>query len=246
MDKNTFLNGFIRHFNDSNKSTFSDFTDLYENQIKKYGYELMKEISENLLSFPLYDRQHYLEYVEERLNNETVSNIDGSFLDKWIREFGLKESVFPYREHSELVEILKISTEFSELEPNEAAKVEDIQKDFYTYAYHLEVLKVIEFIENQHHSLINNEDKIKWIGKPSQLGFIIGKLVEFGYVESPTRTNGETNYTQLAKLVNNTFDVATSPATLSKYLNLESEKGQETARQFEKNKFYLPQIKEVS
>jgi hypothetical protein len=246
MEINIFLNAFIERFNTSKKAAFSDFTDLYKNRIKKSSYELMKEISENLLSLPLYDRKHYLEYVEERLNNETGYKSDSSVLNKWILEFDLKESEFPYTEHLELVEILKTSIEFSDLDPNEATKVENIQMDFCTYAYHLEVLKVIEFIVHQYHSLIINEGKIKWIGKPSQLGFIIGKLIEFGYVESPTKTNGETNYTQLAKLVYNTFDVETTEATLSKYLNLESEKAQETVRQFEKNKFYIPQIKEVS
>ena len=246
MDNYTFLNGFIRHFNDSNKLNFNDFTDLYENTIIKSGYELMWEISENLLSLPLYDRKSYLEYVEERLNKETVSSIDSSFLDKWILEFELKESKFPYTEHPELVEILKISIEFSDLDSNDATKVENIQMDFCKYAYHLEVLKVIEFIEQQYHSNSNNVNKIKWIGKPSQLGFIIGKLAEYGYIEPPTKKDGEINYTKFAELVLENFDVTTTRSSLSKYLNLESEKGQEPARQFEKNNFYLPQSKEVS
>lgn len=246
MELNIFLNVFIESFNASKKAALYNFSDLYENQIKKSGYELIKEISENLLCFPIYDRRQYLEYIEGRLNNEIISKIDSSVLDKWILEFDLNESEFPYTEHFELDEILKKTTEFSDLNPNEATRIESIQMDFCIYAYYLEVSKVMEFIENQYHSLIDSDGKIKWIGKPSHLGFIIGKLVEFGYIESPTRTNGEINHTQLAKLVNSIFDVKTTEATLSKYLNLESEKAQETARQFEKSKFYLPQIKEVS
>lgn len=91
-----------------------------------------------------------------------------------------------------------------------------------------------------------NTEKIKWIGKPSQLGFIIGKLAELGYIDAPQKPNGEINFTQFAKLVNNTFNVETTEATLSKYLNLESEKGSETVRKFNDNGFDIPHIKQIS
>jgi hypothetical protein len=42
------------------------------------------------------------------------------------------------------------------------------------------------------------------------------------------------NYKQFANLVNNTFEVNSTNDTLSKYLNLESEKGKETVRKFSK------------
>jgi len=245
MNEYTFLNDFIRHYNYSDKISFYNFADLYENQIKKYGYKLMKEISENLLSLPLYDRKSYLEYVEERLNKEMLCKIDTSLMEKWILEFDLKDNKFPYEENLELFEILKTSTEFSNLNQNEIVRIENIQMDFYIYAYYLEILKVLEFIENKYHSLINNDGKIKWIGKPSHLGFIIGKLVEMEYVESPKKKNGDINYTQLAKLVYSNFDLTTTEETLSKYLNLESEKGNETLRKFEKSKFNLPHRKEM-
>ena len=95
----------------------------------------------------------------------------------------------------------------------------------------------------------NKEDfyeKLKWIGKPSQLGFIIGKLAELGYIEAPTHKSGDINYTYFAKLVKSTFECQTTEASLSKYLNLESDKGQETVRKFEDNKFNMPHLKVIS
>lgn len=93
---------------------------------------------------------------------------------------------------------------------------------------------------------LNNIEKIKWIGGPSQLGFIIAKLLEYGYIEAPLHKSGEINYTQFSALVKNTFDLKTTEASLSKYLNVNSEKAQETVRKFESNKFYIPSLKEVS
>jgi len=93
---------------------------------------------------------------------------------------------------------------------------------------------------------VDNTKKLKWIGKPSQLGFIVSNLVQLGYIESPLRPNGEINYTQLATSVKETFDIDTTVNTLTKYLNLDSEKGQETVRKFKTNNFSLPTRKEVS
>lgn len=107
-------------------------------------------------------------------------------------------------------------------------------------------INVIEAISTNKNSDHHIDEKIKWIGGPSQLGFIIAKLLEYGYIEAPRHKNGEINYTQFSALVKITFDVKTTEASLSKYLNVNSEKAQETVRKFESNKFYIPSLKEVS
>ncbi|WP_157209206.1 hypothetical protein [Mariniflexile maritimum] len=89
-------------------------------------------------------------------------------------------------------------------------------------------------------------NKLKWIGKPSQLGFIISSLANLGYIETPLKKDGEINYTQLAKLVKETFETETTESTLSKYLNLDSEKGQETSRKFSSYNFNIPHLKTIS
>ena len=86
-------------------------------------------------------------------------------------------------------------------------------------------------------------NKIKWVGKASQLGFILSNLAELGYIEPPRKKDGEINYSQFAKLVMETFEAQTTENTLTKYLNLNSDKGKETVRNFQKSGFNLPHIK---
>ena len=50
----------------------------------------------------------------------------------------------------------------------------------------------------------------------------------------------------LDSIFKNTFDVETTESTLSKYLNLESEKGSETVRKFNDNGFDIPHLKTIS
>jgi hypothetical protein len=90
------------------------------------------------------------------------------------------------------------------------------------------------------------KEKIEWSGKASQLGYIFSKLAELDYLSPPRREDGEPNYTQFAKKVMQIFKIKTTEGTLSKYLNLNSEKAQETHRTFEKAKFNIPHKKEVS
>ncbi len=90
------------------------------------------------------------------------------------------------------------------------------------------------------------ESKLKWNGKASHLGFLIGQLAELEYINTPVRPNGEINYTLFAKEVLTTFHANTTESTLTKYLNSATEKSQETERNFKKAKFNIPHKKEVS
>jgi len=92
----------------------------------------------------------------------------------------------------------------------------------------------------------SDELKLKWIGKPSQLGYLIGQLAQQEYIEPPKRDNGEINFTQFAKDVLRIFKSEATQGTLSAYLNINNEKSQETHRNFEKAKFNIPHKKIVS
>jgi len=61
-------------------------------------------------------------------------------------------------------------------------------------------------------------DKIKWAGSPSQFGYIILELVKHGFIEPPLY-HGETNFTGLAKLCFNNFNIDTSQENLIKEMN---------------------------
>ena len=90
------------------------------------------------------------------------------------------------------------------------------------------------------------EAKLNWASKPAHLGYIMGMLADLEFINAPRRPNGDINYTQFAKQVNNIFEVKTTENTLSKYLNTTTEKAQETSRTFNKANFNIPHKKEVS
>jgi hypothetical protein len=245
MDRNIFLKSFIEMCEIRKALDFSSFMFEYDNHILFSGYNLKNEISETLLSTSESDRKLYLEYVKDRLEFEIDEEINTARLDKWINEYKLIKNDFPFIDNAKIVDMLNVAIEFSDLEKTELDKISQLQYDFYAHACFLELQKILEFIDDQY-NITDGSKKLKWIGKPSQIGFIIGKLAEYGYIDPPTKKDGEINYTKFAELVLENFDVSTTSSSLSKYLNSESEKGQEPARQFEKNNFYLPQSKEVS
>lgn len=245
MERNIFLNSFIEICNTKKGIDCSGFMFVYENHIITSGYDLKKEIIETLLLTSDSDRKLYLEYVNERLEFEIDDEINSFRLDTWVSEYNLNKDKFPFTDHPTIVDMLNVTTEFSDIEKSELEKIAQLQRDFYIHACFLELQKILEFIDDQY-NITDGSNKLNWIGKPSQIGFIIGKLAEYGYIEPPIKKDGEINYTKFAELVLENFNVSTTGASLSKYLNSESEKGQEPARQFEKNNFYLPQSKEVS
>lgn len=88
--------------------------------------------------------------------------------------------------------------------------------------------------------------KLKWAGKKTHIGFVLGTLAQEGYVDPPRGKDGEINYTAFAKLVKQIFDVSVGEDTLRKYLNPDEEKFLENKNTFEKHQFSLPNIKRVN
>ncbi len=227
--------------------------DLVYQGIIHYVPYLENEVMENLLLLNTDKKDDYLNFAIDTLKKTEFSDCDENLIDKWLKKYNSPISEFPNFKNEELANWLKRYYNGYADDPKDYDFILDIQYDFYYYVAGLEAQKMISFLESKKSTAINNtsiqtetSEKIKWIGKPSQLGFIIGKLAELGYIDAPTKPNGDINFTQFAKLVNNTFNVETTEATLSKYLNLESEKGSETVRKFEENGFDIPHIKAIS
>lgn len=233
-------------FNYSAYDLYSKFETLFE--------ELKKEIKINLES----DNEDKMEYL---------SSFDKK-LFRFYSDFKYRRSEHFYSLNklngeitidSSLLPLLESQLCISSNSINDALCYER-QKEFFEFVknHHLSNLFVFIKKTKKQLSLVENENQIKrikmsnvaeslnaiekliWIGKPSQLGFIISKLAELGYIEAPKRKNSDVNYSQFSKLVKNTFDIDTTEGTLSKYLNLDSEKGQETERNFNKNGFNMP------
>jgi hypothetical protein len=252
--KDEYLKVFCEEISNERQVKETCFDLLYESIIHYVPY-LETEIKENILMLDANKKDDYLEYAIDVISKTPFAKKDCCNIDKWLNKFNVDIQEFPKFSNAELNEWLgKYYNSRIPYDLKERDFILDIQIDFYCYASMIEANKMIDFLESKKsNSLrstmdIKTEDikKIKWIGKPSQLGYIIGKLAELGYIEAPLKPNGDTNYNQFAKLVNNTFEVETTEGTLSKYLNLDSEKGQETVRKFDDYGFNIPHIKEVS
>lgn len=88
--------------------------------------------------------------------------------------------------------------------------------------------------------------RIKWSGKKTHIGYILGNLALNGFIDAPKNKNGEINFTAFAKLIKQNFEVEVDQDTLRKYLNPEDDKYEENKKSFDKAKFNIPNIIEVS
>lgn len=228
------------------------FTALYES-IQHYTPYLESEILENISILPNDKVKDYLQFVIDKIQKTPYYNFNPDILSKWVTKYNLDLSKFPCYDNRELREILDDLYDDYEKTPAENQLMLSIQTDFFCYAAMLEAKYMVNYVEElieqrtpQLEILNDNSNKLKWIGKPSQLGFIVAHLVEMGYIEAPLKRDGEINYTQFAKHVKQTFNVDTTEASLQKYLNINSDKGQEPFNKFLKNDFNIPHIKTVS
>lgn len=252
--KDEYLNAFCKEISNERDIYQSTFLQCYDFGIKSFTEFLKSEVTENLLILPLEKINPYLDFIEDKIKKTPYFEVDNNIVDRWIIRYNLENFTFPFLENKEVNKLISMSVNFHQLTEEDRTLMEDIQIDFYCYAAMIEANKMIDFLESKRNNSIRtpmdinteNTKKIKWVGKPSQLGFIIGKLAELGYIEAPLKTNGDINYNQFSSLVKNTFEVETTEGTLSKYLNHDCEKGQETVRKFEEYGFNIPHIKEVS
>ena len=81
----------IEKFNKQGMFDYTVFLDLYEDYITKSGYDLKKEITENLLTLDSNNHELYFEYVLNRINTEAFRPIDKTFIDKWVVEYDLED-----------------------------------------------------------------------------------------------------------------------------------------------------------
>lgn len=201
--------------------------DLYKQSslLTNFKFSLITEIEDNLLFLQKNQAEIYLDKLNLKMRslqetlNEEEKNINTTGLVSFI---GYED--FKNKELQQILENIKFSIQSKRRAIDSVLKIIDTNIVFYS----------------------NGANKLKWIAKPSQLGFVIGMLADLEYLDVPRRQNGDINYTQFANLVNQTFDVETTSATLSKYLNLDSEKAQETYRKFKDAGFNIPHKNIVS
>ena len=86
-----------------------------------------------------------------------------------------------------------------------------------------------------------SNEKIKWNGSPSQFGFLISSLVKKGFIDPPLY-NGETNFSGLARLCYDYFDIETTIGNLTKEVNPEKNSLSNTKR----SKFDIPDLSDLA
>lgn len=243
---------------DEIKFIIEDIQPLYLNTLS----EVLLKLG-NLSSPP--EKLNYLVYIVKLLSIPFNQLQKDFYLDKKeSRYFSKPKKIDDYLSIQEVTEIIiNISSKNLSIP---AYEFDDLTLDeIYHYNKRLEVLSFlpmalitiasslmnilnnkIEEIKEVMESEKSDELKLKWNGKPSHLGYIIGQLAQQDYIEPPKRDNGEINFTQFAKDVLRIFKSEATQGTLSAYLNINNEKSQETHRNFEKAKFNIPHKKIVS
>ncbi len=118
------------------------------------------------------------------------------------------------------------------------------------FFYEIEV--VIEFALIAYYSHVAKGDistetvsnsPLKWIGKPSQLGYVMHLLEDSGYIEAPKKRNGEINYSEYARTITRAFQFeGNNDSYLAKSLNPESNNMENE----NKAMFTIPHIKDIS
>lgn len=229
------------------------------------SYELFKldsdvahikhEVLLKLITIDVNNRNDYLDYIITELRTSYEHAPDVSSVEKWLKKYNITIEDVLKRSNIDLRFRKIISSKF-EFNPASAEEEEVyyIQKAFFFYFSNFFAYDLIEFLESKKvksenfHELPDTNDagKIKWVGKPSQLGFIIRQLVDLGYIEAPIRKDGEINYTQFAKNIRITFNIKTTDDTLIKYLNFDSEKSQSIIRKFKESGFNIPHKNRIS
>ena len=113
------------------------------------------------------------------------------------------------------------------------------------HKFAVELMKIQQIVQDLKEEKAVNP-KINWIGKKTHIGYILGTLALNGFIDAPKNKNGEINFTAYAKLIKQNFNVDITEDSLRKYLNPEDDKYEENKKSFDKAKFNMPNIIEVS
>ncbi|GEM_PF-2262812 len=250
----------------------NEIKNLYRKALSDLYFELAEKKSEDIYSTILFYTESLKINIQTLQSDFFIDEKNSRYYSKIIDSNDIKNSIdFPLRK-SDLDElpydgkfITLIKKWYFEESILDKKKELDVFESFYHLGFHSRRFKIISFlpfslwlISNQFISDINkakkiieeqqvsNHDKIKWSGKKTHIGFILGTLAAEGYIEPPRLKNGEINYTAFSKLIMRTFDIETNENTLRKYLNPSDEKYHENKVTFEKENYCLPNVKLVN
>lgn len=97
---------------------------------------------------------------------------------------------------------------------------------------------------NQEYDITNDKTslkKLKWLGTPSQFGWVFLELADKGFIELP-KTGGQDSHTKYANYCFGIFDIDTTPGNLIKEMNPKSN----SLTFANRNEFTFPEISKLS
>ena len=148
MEQNIYLNDFIEKFNEQPMLRDTIFTELYDEYIIPVSKRLQNEVNENMLTLPSMDRENYLNYVKNRIIDETIGNLGSSIINKWTKKFNLEKNEFPFIDNEKVKILLSTWGNQPGLSYEEQKLVKYMQKDFYLHTFYLESCKIIKIIDD--------------------------------------------------------------------------------------------------
>ncbi|TKS57402.1 hypothetical protein [Mesohalobacter halotolerans] len=218
---------YVNHY--EKRKDFFIKNNIDANEIDFVKDEIIKRVdkrNERMLGYSVFEiYYHRLIYIKKSLDYSEDKKIN--FLEKKLADFGFTVDYY-FDEDND-----KTTCFFNEIEDNN-----NLDTNTTT------VINTEYDTSKSNNPISGNERKIEWIGGPSTLGYIIGYLAEYGYIDAPKKKGGDINYSAFAREVMNTFKIETTANTLQKYLNLDSEKSTEIKRKLENAKFYIPHFNE--
>lgn len=244
-----YLNEFCKAINGDRAIYETSFMMLYDNSITHFTPYFKQEILNNILTLKENKKHLYIDYVINHIQNTVDINKQACIQDL-LKENNESLDDYPYFKKGKLYKKLNTYVNAHHHTDKERDYLEDLQLSFFEYAAKIEVEGIIDFLQNlkEKQSLTTNVKikKIKWIGKPSQLGYIIGTLVELDYIDPPRNKSNDINFTQFAAQLSEVFEFDGKTSSLTKYLNFNDQKFKETKGKFDKEKFHIPRRSIVS
>lgn len=148
MELNIFLNDFIERFNNKAIVKQTIFTELYDEYIIPASNQLINEINENLLKLHISDRENYLKYVRNKIEDNIINYCDKSNIERRLQGYKLNLDEFPFVNNEKIQ--IKLATWHNQPGLNFDFKKElfKMQEDFYLYTFYLESCKIIKLIDD--------------------------------------------------------------------------------------------------
>lgn len=159
--KDDYLEAFLNEINNINDLYKSTFIQCYDFGIKRFTESLILEIKENILLLPQEKLNIYLEYVVDKIESSPNYSKKELSLEKWLKGFNVKDSVFPYLENPDINNLITKSITYYLWDEKDRMLMEDIQLDFFYYAVKIESDKVISYIKSLSNPITEKKESIK-------------------------------------------------------------------------------------